>query len=89
MKATIESTTQSRPAQIVQLCSWCLPQTIRVLGPALGVEAAARISFELDSKGFPKSAWTFVGGEFQDLKLSHGICPECRKKFCAEPARVQ
>lgn len=73
----------------VQICSWCLPQTIRVLGTPLGVEAAARLSFELDAKGFPKSAHTIVRGEIHDLILSHGICPGCAHKLRPQTTRIQ
>jgi hypothetical protein len=82
--------TDHQSQQIVQICSWCLPRTIRVLGAPLGVEAAARISFELDDRGFPKSAHTIVAGVVHDLKLSHGICPDCARRFHhAVPSRVQ
>jgi hypothetical protein len=81
--------TSREPREFVQICSWCLPGTIRVLGAPLGVEAAARISFELDDRGFPKSARTIVGGVVHDLRLSHGICGECAKKLRPEPASVQ
>ena len=78
-----------REARTIQICSWCLPATIRVLGLALGVEAVARISFELDGSGFPRSAHTIVRGEVRDLVLSHGICPECAGKLRPQTARVQ
>jgi hypothetical protein len=78
-----------RGTQLVTICSWCLPEKIRVLRAPLSVGAAPVISFELDGKGFPKSAHTILRGEVHDLRVSHGICPDCSKRFCEGLVRQQ
>jgi hypothetical protein len=74
---------------IVQICSWCLPRTVRILGAPEGLQDLARVSFELDERGYPKAAWAFLNAQFHEFKLSHGICPECARKMRPEPARIQ
>jgi hypothetical protein len=79
----------SQIREILQICSWCLPHTIKILGAPLALASGARISFEIDGHGTPTGAWTFAGGRFHSFKLSHGICPECSKKLRPEPRRIQ
>jgi hypothetical protein len=79
----------SQIREILQICSWCLPHKIRILGEPLTLEPGARLSFEVDGHGMPTNAWMFTGGEFHSFKLSHGICPECARKLRPEPRRIQ
>jgi hypothetical protein len=81
---------QRAPLEILQICSWCLPQKIKVLGQLLTLAPGETVSFEIDgSTGCPKSAWKTSGGQRRELSLSHGICSECAAKIRPEGLRAQ
>jgi hypothetical protein len=76
---------------ILQICSWCLPQRIRVLNLPEEFKDGRAIRFQMDGNGAPASAYTIEQGKVYEFQLSHGICPECDKKFrhtAKMPARV-
>jgi hypothetical protein len=82
--------TQHEAREILQICAWCLPRTIRILGQPIVLAPGAKLEFEIDGKtGCPIAAWTTADGRLHEYKLSHGICPECAAKFHRGPGRAQ
>jgi len=72
-------------AEIIQVCSWCLPMKITVLNP---MPRPGELSLFVDARGLYKVT-RGRGPHAIDLQISHGICPEHAAKFRPEPARKQ
>jgi hypothetical protein len=74
---------------VIQICSWCLPQTVRVLNGGL-IAPHSSLRFHFDKSGLLLFKVTkVVDGMETELVISHGICPEHKAQWGREPAAIQ
>lgn len=71
-------------AELVKICAWCLPDTVRFLdGEGICLAPGESLQIEWDER---KGVQIFVisAGISRALRISHGICSDCSKTLRTE-----